>query len=30
MHTVADILIAWYERNGRSLPWRETDRKSVV
>ncbi len=24
MHTVADILIAWYERNGRSLPWRET------
>ena len=24
MYTVADILIAWYERNGRSLPWRET------
>lgn len=24
MQTVADILIAWYERNGRSLPWRET------
>lgn len=24
MPTVADILIAWYERHGRSLPWRET------
>lgn len=24
MQTVADILIAWYERNGRSLPWRTT------
>lgn len=24
MHSVADILIAWYERHGRSLPWRET------
>ncbi len=24
MPTVADILTDWYDRNGRSLPWRET------
>ncbi|MCM1300368.1 MAG: A/G-specific adenine glycosylase, partial [Bacteroides cellulosilyticus] len=24
MHTVADILVEWYGRCGRSLPWRET------
>ncbi len=24
MHTIADILVEWYERCGRSLPWRET------
>ena len=24
MSSVADILLAWYARNGRSLPWRET------
>ena len=24
MNNLADVLIDWYERNGRDLPWRQT------